>query len=367
MIRFKSIDIFRGICMGWMFLGHLLEWWIKPEYLYINNFTHVILDSVGASGFLFISGVSVALSYQNRMMRVKQNELSYSQVRNSYFIRAFFLIIIALLYNLPIAIYLDNLASIWMWFVLLTAAVSLFMGWPFLEIKKSIRIISGILLWIFNIFIFDLLKTYKGYTNLFGIFYHLLYNEPQLDPILNFFPFFLFGTVLGDLISGSINNKTNSVNRIKIQKSLIKPIIIIGPILITFGILFNFPDFLNRGSFAWNTYSLGIEITLLIILLIFEIVIYIKVKKNYRLLFYFSYYSFTVYLTHHLLYFLFLEQLDYVSIWIVIFITFISYGLILKAIYRVFGSKASIKSLLAKLSSYLAERIEKRNKINHNL
>ena len=71
MERLKSIDIFRGLCMGWMFLGHLIDWWIKPEFNWLESLTFSIFDPIGASGFLFISGVSIALSYRNRMYRVE--------------------------------------------------------------------------------------------------------------------------------------------------------------------------------------------------------------------------------------------------------------------------------------------------------
>ncbi|GAG26731.1 unnamed protein product, partial [marine sediment metagenome] len=37
MQRFKSIDIFRGMCMSWMFLTHLIEWWIKTEYYWLQG------------------------------------------------------------------------------------------------------------------------------------------------------------------------------------------------------------------------------------------------------------------------------------------------------------------------------------------
>jgi len=71
MQRFKSIDIFRGLCMSWMFLGHLIGWWIKPEFIWLESLAFSIFDPIGASGFLFISGVSMALSYRNRMYRVE--------------------------------------------------------------------------------------------------------------------------------------------------------------------------------------------------------------------------------------------------------------------------------------------------------
>ena len=65
--------------MGWMFLGHLFEWWINPKYLSLIPLLHNIFDSVGASGFLFISGISIQLSYRKRIQRIKTS-IDYSYI-----------------------------------------------------------------------------------------------------------------------------------------------------------------------------------------------------------------------------------------------------------------------------------------------
>ncbi|MHA1669655.1 MAG: heparan-alpha-glucosaminide N-acetyltransferase domain-containing protein [Promethearchaeota archaeon] len=357
MIRFKSIDIFRGVCMGWMFLGHLLEWWIRPEYASINNFTHVILDSVGASGFLFISGVSIAISYRNRIYKVEVlKELTMTRVRNSYIIRALFLLIIAIFYNLSIALAINDLTYIWAWFVLLTASISLLVAWSLLKLSKYIRVGISLSVWILNQFLFEFLVTYNGQVNAFGFIFHLLYNKPHLDPILAFFPFFLFGTVIGDLIS-DLNIDNSESSRMESIKT-IKKYVIIGPILIIIGILLWFPDFLARSSLSWLIYSLGIQLTLLMTLFYFEMFLGNSIKKNYKFLFYFSYYSFTVYLTHSLLHFLFLRQLDYISIWFAILITFLMFGMFLKIIYYYWKEKFSLKIQLGRLSSFFADKLE---------
>ncbi|GAG12019.1 unnamed protein product, partial [marine sediment metagenome] len=40
MKRIKSIDILRGLSMCWMFIGHILAWWIrdKDRHLYLETF-----------------------------------------------------------------------------------------------------------------------------------------------------------------------------------------------------------------------------------------------------------------------------------------------------------------------------------------
>ncbi len=83
MQRLKSIDIFRGMCMSWMFLTHLIDWWFGGSD-WLQSVTVSIIDPIGASGFLFISGVSVALSYRRRMYKVEVlKDISYSRVKLS--------------------------------------------------------------------------------------------------------------------------------------------------------------------------------------------------------------------------------------------------------------------------------------------
>ncbi len=347
--------------MGWMFLGHLLEWWIKPEYAYINNFTHVILDSVGAAGFLFVSGVSIAISYEKRKNSIEVlGEFTKTRVRNSYLLRALFLLIIALIYNLSIALTLNDLYYIWSWFILLTASISLLIGWPLLKLPKYTRIILGFSIWILNNYLFNFLINYYGQMNVLGLLSYLLYNTPDLDSILPFFPFFLFGTVIGNSISKLDFSDTGPSRKKTV--SILKNYFIVGFILIIIGFFIEFPDFLLRSSLSWCVYSLGIQMTLLMTLFIFEVLIGNKIKKSYKLLFYFSYYSFTVYLTHSLLYFLFFKQLDYISIWFAIVITFILFGIILKIIYHYWKGLFSIKVQLGRLSSYFADKLEARRK-----
>jgi len=364
MERLKSIDIFRGLCMSWMFLGHLIDWWITQEFYWLKSLTFSIIDPIGASGFLFISGVSIALSYRNRMYIVDVlKEISYSRVKLSYYLRASFLLVIAIIFNLAIALAIPNLSWIWTWFVLMTAAFSLLLTWPLFKVSKKIRIIIGISIWIINQFIYNIFAPYQNQGNLQGVLYHILYNDFSQDPLLLFFPFFLFGTVVGDVINDIYNNKNIEIRRKAIKEKMLIPIGVISLLLISIGILFNFPSFLIRSSFSWLIYTLGINLMLLLILITLEEYNLFKTKKNYRVFFYFSYYSFTVYLGHNFLYFIFFESLDLIQIWIASLFTFGICSLVLRQIYKKWGWKASLKVVLGKLSFKSASKIEE--KINN--
>jgi len=360
MERLKSIDIFRGLCMSWMFLGHLIEWWIKPEYLWVKTFTFYIFDPIGAAGFLFISGVSITLSYRNRLYKIEEyKNISYSRIKMSYFLRAIFLLVIAIIYNTAIAITINQLSWIWTWFVLMTAAFSLLITWPLFNLSKITRILIGIIIWFINQYLYILLSPYQDQLSLQGIFYHIFYNDYSQDPIFFFFSFFLFGTVVGDILNNINNNKNPELKRKQLKKEMIIPTSLISLGLISFGVLFNFPSFLSRSSLSWLFYAIGIDLLVLMILIILEEYNLFKTKKRYRVFFYFSYYSFTVYLGHNFLYFIFYKKLDLVTIWIAVVSTFIVFSLFLRQIYKIWGWKASLKTILGKMSSKLAYRIEK--------
>jgi len=367
MQRLKSIDIFRGMCMSWMFLTHLIDWWFGGGD-WLQSVTVSIIDPIGASAFLFISGVSVALSYRNRMYGVEVlKDISYTRVKLSYYLRASFLLIIAIIYNLAIALQqtivyrnINNLSWIWTWFVLMTAAFSLLIIWPLFKVSKKVRIVIGFSIWFISQFIYYILVPFQNQENLQGILYHILYNDFSQDPLVLFFPFFLFGTIVGDVINDIYNNKNIEMRRKEIKEKMLIPIGVISVLLILIGILFIFPNFLIRSSFSWLIYTLGINLMILLILIILEEHNVFKTKKNYRVFFYFSYYSFTAYLGHNFLFFIFYESLDLIHIWIASLLTFVIISLILRQIFKIWGWKASLKVVLGKLSFKFAGKIEER-------
>ena len=361
--RLKSIDIFRGICMVWMISTHLIDWWLRSEYYWLHSVTVMIFDPFGASGFLFVSGVSIALSYRNKLRKVKTDEnFTLRTVRYTYLIRALIIFIIALIYNSFIALSLMDPSWIWTWFVLLTAAISLFIAWPLLKASKLLRIVIGCSFWIANPFIISILLPYKGSLSLNGILFHIFYSGMGLEPILVFFPFFLFGTVIGDTLFDvyQMDPSENGFRKTFGYKYL-GPTIGIGSILIIFGVFFEYPNFLRRESFSWVFYSLGIDIVFISLLLSLETFEILKTKKSYKLFFYYSYYSLTIFLAHNILHFLFLEQLDLMNIWLFTLLTFIFMTIILRIIYKKWRGSASLKAQIGKLGSGITRKIEERS------
>jgi len=369
--RIRSIDIFRGLCMVWMIANHLIAWWLHTDYMWIHKLAIMIIDPIGASGFLFISGVSIAISYRRRLRKVKISEdYNYRMLRTSYLFRALFVFIIAISYNIPITVWSHDPKMIWAWFVLMTAAVSLFLAWPFLKTHKLLRIFIAIRIIVLQQFVIIWLRPFQDSSNILGALFHLLYNPPDQDPILVFFPFFLIGTIIGDIIHKAIYERNDEMHNIKIIKKNIFNILIIGACLIALGVLLSFVKFLtgisfygsylDRQTLSWIIYSLGIDLVLLSILLLFEFSEIFSVKKSYKFVFYYSYYSLTIYLTHNILFYLFRKQLNPIIFGFVGVIAFISMGVVLRGIYKIWGEKASIKARISKLSQLLTLKIEEK-------
>ncbi len=380
MNRLKSIDIIRGLSLCWMFIAHLQFWWLQPGNLWFLTIEFAFLDVIGSSAFIFVSGLSTAIAYRNRIRKIETVEgYDMKSVKYEYFFRFLIIFIIAIIYNLCIAIAHMRFEMIWSWYILLTIGVCLALTWPLLKTPKWFRIFVGGLFWVFDIFILEYLTPYQGESTFNGLLYHIFYNSINLSPILIFFTFFLIGTVVGDILSDSFLIENENERKKLVKNNLIYPSLIIGAILIIIGILLPFPDqkhyyigreinvsqvlldfphFMIRGSFIWRIYALGFLLVFFSVLLCFDTFQIIKTEKSYRFLYYFSYYSLTVFLVHNLMVFPFYKQLTLQTIWIFIAGTIIFWGIMLRAIYKSkWRNKISVKIYMGRLSSYLTERI----------
>ena len=361
MKRIQSVDMIRGFVIFIMVLGHLLDWWIIVPDRWVVFIYFSFLATIAATGFLFISGFSAAIAYKSRIKKVETStDINMTQARNIYIIRALLLLVIAFIYNTAIALALNDLRWIWAWNVLQTISISLLLAWPLLRTPKYLRICLGIGLLVVNDMLFPFLHSYINQQNIYGVLFHLLYHPEEAFRFMAYFAIFIIGTVVGDFFFNINIIKDQEERKKKIKRVFIRTILIVGIILFSFGIIYNFDDFILRPTLSSIFYSIGFVLILLAILLYLEEFEKIKPKKRYRFFFYFSFYSFTVYITHDLLYFIFLEQLNALNIWLVIFMIFVSITLLLKVLHKKVGLKASLKAQLSSLSLIIAKKIEQR-------
>ena len=143
------------------------------------------------------------------------------------------------------------------------------------------------------------------------------------------------------------------------KKRITFPSLMLGVPLIILSLILDSQLSLYRTSFIWILFALGINLILLAAFLGFEDFKLRINKRRFKFLFYYSYYSLTIYLVHNILYFFFLNQLNLLYFSILVIITCFVFGLILRSIYNKYGPKFSIKLQFGRLSSALAKRLEK--------
>ncbi|MFX1480376.1 MAG: heparan-alpha-glucosaminide N-acetyltransferase domain-containing protein [Promethearchaeota archaeon] len=365
MKRIKSIDIFRGLGMVYIMVGHMIDWWSRPvdDWLF---FVYVSLFSaLGAAGFVFISGVSTIISYRKKVDKAKNTEgYNLKMVKREYLFRSVMILGVALAYNLIVVIEFSDPLIIWKWFIILTVAICLLFAWPFLKTSKLVRIIIGIMIWIINQIILAFLLPHEGELNFSGVLFYLFYNSLDQNPILSFITFFLIGTVVGDVLYEFSLIESIIEKRIAFRKKILIPFFSSGIVLIAIGIPILYPNLFTEKILTINTnlwwliYSLGLDIIIILIFFIIEEYKIIKTKHSYKFLFYFSYYSLTLFLLQNLNFILFYDLLNRYNIWFFIVATVITYGLLLKFLYRKLERKISLKVQIGRIAILIARKLE---------
>ncbi len=358
--RFKTIDLLRGLHIFLMIFLHLSDWWLMYEAYWLRDIIYYIFLPIGTTGFLFISGVSATLSYKSNQLKLKDsNELDWKKIRTIYIFRALLILIFGLLYNIFMAFRFGDILDLWSWNVLQTIAFSLILVWPLLKTSKIFRIFVGFILLLINELLLAFLRNFEGNFNLYGILFHFLYNPLTEFTIISFFTFFLFGTVVGELVFDIIQLNNEKERRIAVKKIFLRNTLIPGSILVTLGVLYQFPSFFLHNTFSSFIYAIGIILVAFSLFISIEEFQIIRTKKNYNIMFFYSYYSFTIYVGHFLLYFLFLGQLNAVNFWILVIITMSILTVLLRTMYIKLGPKVSLKIAISAASFILATKFRK--------
>ncbi len=185
MKRLKSIDIFRGMGMIYIMVGHMIDWWTIPSEDWLFNVYVSLFSALGAAGFVFISGVGTMISYRNRVEKVKINaNYSTKTMRKEYLIRGLLIFGLGLLYNGIVAIEFFDPSVVWKWFIILSVGASLLLAWPLLKTSKLFRIFVAVLIWIVNQILLTNLLRFNGVVNFFGVLFYILDNSLDQNPIL---------------------------------------------------------------------------------------------------------------------------------------------------------------------------------------
>jgi hypothetical protein len=347
-----------------MVYGHMLQFWIRPADDWLKYWLFAFLAPIGATGFLFISGVSATLAYKNNQQTQK---LSMKTMRNIYLLRALFILIIALFFNFGVIMVFGggDITDTWSWNALQTIGASLLLAWPLLKRSKILRIGVAIIAILLNQILLTMLSPYNGQPSFLGIVHHVLFNPIDTYWILNYYGIVLIGSVMGEYIFDLKNaDELKKKEFLFTNRSLIYSLVI-GISVFIFGILFFYPNFVTFNSISSVLYALGFIIAALAVLIVIEIIELIKTKKSYNLLYYYSYYSFTIFLGHNVLLVFFIDQLNaYLTIWIAVVVFNIILGWLLKTAHDKLGIRASVKAGISLLSAFIAMKIEKKDMLN---
>jgi hypothetical protein len=341
-----------------MTFGHMVNWWISPSDFWLYELIWNFGAPIGGAGFLLVSGMSASISYKKDWLKAQTStELTMNKVRNTYMLRTLVILLISTLWNFIGTLFME-LPGVWLWFVIQTISISLFMAWLFLKTSRIFRVLICFVFWIGNQFILFWLTPYNSEQNLLGYLFYFLYNSPDQNVILAYFPYLLLGTVLGDLFFELGNLEDLEKKRGFIKTKILLPSGIYGSLLISFGFLYRFPDFSNKTSFSSQMFIIGIQLILLALLVYYKDFRVSKLQIKFKFFEIFSFYSFTMFLTHHLLYFIFQPFFSIYEIWFIIIPMLILWTLLFRYIFKKWNKYASIKFLINKLAIFLAERID---------
>jgi hypothetical protein len=339
---------------------HLCDWWLREEDIWFSNAVVPILRLIFGPGFLLLAGISITLSYRRSLIKITiKDNFNFDIVKREYFFRATFILIVALGYNSVVAIKYINPLDLWKWFMLLTMSISLLITWPLLKTSIYLRLAVALIIWVLNYFVFNYLLPYKGQTNLNGIIYYILYNSIDVIPFPHYFSFLLIGSIIGEVIFEVYLIEDQEERKLLLKKKIIVPSLLLGLSLIIISVIFDSQLSLKRTSVIWILFAMGINLILMSVFLGFEDFKLRINKRRFKFLFYYSYYSLTIYLIHNISYFFFLNQLNLFQFWIFVALYCIIFGFVLLLIHHKYGPKFSIKVQISRLSSALAKRLEK--------
>ena len=269
MKRFRSFDTIRGFCIFTMIIGHLLDWWLRPQDIWLSVAYHALIADIAASGFLLISGVSSMISFRSSL-RKAEISVDYNQrmVKHDYIYKGLLILIVAIIYNSIDALINLNPLRIWTWYIPMTIAFSILLTYPLLKVSKRLRILCAILLWIINFLILSFLLHFERQGNVFNVLFYILYNDINVHPILFYLSYFLIGTVIGEIIYEIYLNNNQKIRLNALKFKLILPLLIFGGTLTGIGVLLFLPDFLLHGTVSAIIYSLAIILLILGVLAI---------------------------------------------------------------------------------------------------
>jgi len=313
---------------------------------------------MGTSNFTFVAGIGFTFSYKRTIQNTGSSDFAIKKSLSHTII----LIILALLYNLLQTILSGNgIKGLWMWNILQCIAYSRLLGLIFIKISKFFRFIVAIIWIILTELLVSWMLPKFGIDPFAKIIFLLFFNPLHGDGILVFFPFFIFGSLIGDFFQQKMDrNKDSDEDRD------LKTWFLIGMFLFISGIVFGqkpvgaerdyyelikwigthpkieistLPLFIMPNSFLWVFYCAGWQIMFAITAFYFIDLKYHSPKSS-NLFIIFGKYSLSIYICHYLLlYFPFLLNHNFSVNYIIIWFLFIGFEVFIWGIFYFLDKK----------------------------
>ena len=386
--RVITIDFLRGISIFLMLMAHLETYWLEPESFWVIGIKFLIAQIMGTSNFTFVAGIGFAFSFQNNLKKSTSRNLTIKKSLSHTII----LIIISFIFNgLQILIGGLGLSGFWAWNILQCIAFCRLFGILIILVSKYFRFLIAII-WIFltGFIISWMLPIYE--IDSFARIVFLIFFKPlHGDGILIFFPFFIFGTLIGEFIQNfTIKDNISTITKESTKNNLkgLEKWFLIGLGMFIFGFIIGLkpagaerdyyglikwinthpnidistlPFFIMPNSYAWVFFFAGWQIMFAIVSF-FIIDLKGHFPKPSNLFNIFGKYSLSIYFGHYLLLYLpfFINSnfsLNYIYIWFYFFgfevIIWWIFYILDKKQYNNISLEYAILIFSRKLNSYL--------------
>jgi len=234
--RIKSIDFVKGFAIVFIILAHTASGWLAPESYYLYGLLFALLDILGPSLFVFLSALSVIFSIKR-----KEGIVHPKIIRNRVFTRGVVMIIIGMITNIIVLEGGEVKIAIYGWNIITFIGFSQIFSYYILKIRKSWRIIIGIIIILLSPTLRALLYLGKIEGNIIISLLHYIITSPT--PHLTLLPWVsisFISTIFGEYIYEAMNKGTKDA-----YTGLFRIFSVWGIIFMLIGIFAFFPDGLN--------------------------------------------------------------------------------------------------------------------------
>jgi len=234
--RIQSIDFVKGFAIVFIILAHTAMAWLEPNSYYVYGLLYALLDILGPSLFVFLSALSVIFSIKR-----KEGIVHPKIIRNQVFTRGTVMIIIGMLTNILIIEGGEVKIAIYGWNIITFIGFSQIFSYYILKIKKSWRIIIGIIIILLSPTIRAILYIGKIEGNIFLAILQYIITSPT--PHLTLLPWIsisFISTIFGEYIYEAMNKGTKNA-----YIGLFRIFAVWGIIFILIGIFAFYPDTKN--------------------------------------------------------------------------------------------------------------------------